>query len=280
MFRLKRKRPQGNLVLIGGNVDRSRKQIVLKRTVATAGAGRVVIIPAASTENPRRVGREYRNALLNLGADDCETLNIGPRSPADRTPNLEAVGRADLVFFTGGDQVKLVRALAGTKLLAGIRQRYVDGATIAGTSAGAHAAGDSMIYDGNRRGFCKGTVGYGEGFGFIEGVTIDTHFWRRRRIARLTQLLASGRSELGIGLAENTAIVIEPTGRFEVVGTGMVTILNGRNLRYTSYHEIAGNQPITTDGMSLSFLAPGTIFDLGELAVVSSGQVPATDGSR
>jgi len=198
------------------------------------------------------------------------------RSPreAEHPDHLAAVDHADLIFFTGGDQVRLVQRLGGSTLLERIRARFAAGATLAGTSAGAAAASDPMIFDGDGRGFRKGSVRHGPGFGFLPEITVDTHFVSRGRISRLAQFLSSGNCHRGIGLGEDTAVFIAPDGIAEVHGCGMVTILSAEHLDVSSYHESEVGGQLTMDGLRLGFLAPGTLFDLAAWRVVERSNHP------
>ena len=251
------------LILIGGSEDKRGEKIILRETVKISRANKVAIIPTASSI-PGRLSRDYINAFSKLGVGNVEVLDIRYRDEADKEKYLKIVEETDLIFFTGGDQERLVKILNGSKLLQQIKIRHQNGMTIAGTSAGAAAASNPMIFKGTQRGFSKGTVSHSEGFGFIENVTIDTHFVNRKRISRLTQFLSGGISNFGIGLAEDTAIIISPDNTFKVIGSGAVTILNSKKMRYTNFHEIKDNEQITSDGMNLSFLFSGTVFDLNK----------------
>lgn len=165
--------------------------------------------------------------------------------------------------------MQLLDVLDGTALVGRIRRRLHDGATVAGTSAGAAAAGEVTIYSGDGEGHLKGTVGHRKAFGFVPGVVVDTHFVERGRLARLAQYLASGGLSQGIGLAEDTAAVIYPDGRFEVVGKGVVTALSAEGLAWSGYREAGAREPITMDGLRLSYLGPGSWFDLSRWSILT-----------
>jgi len=263
---------RGVLVLIGGDEDKKNGKEILTRVVEVNGARRIVVIPTASNF-PDRLGKTYVDAFLSLGVPTVTVLNIRGRDEAARTGHLEAVAAADAVFFTGGDQIRLVETLEGTALMDLVRERHRLGMTVAGTSAGAAAAGEITIYEGNDEGYVKGTVLHARGFGFLKGITVDTHFLERRRISRLTQQIASGRAAFGIGIAEDTAVVISPDETLEVAGTGIVTVLNGNTIRYSNYDEIQKYGTITVDGIRMSYLAAGTHFDLKSWKVLQV-QVP------
>jgi len=252
---------KGFFVLIGGAEDKRRDMIVLKRTVDLNNAGNIVIIPTASSY-PSSLARKYYYAFKDLGINDINIFDIRNRHEADKHEYLEKINYADLIFFTGGNQVKLVDTIKHTELFRKIVKQNLKGATIAGTSAGAAAASDPLIYDGDDNGLVKGSVKYSEGFGFIKNITIDTHFDTRRRLLRLTQYLLSGRSHRGIGLGEDTAIIINPFHQFEVIGKGVVTIVNTKKVTYSNYNQLKDYEHVSANGINVGFLQSGTVFNM------------------
>jgi cyanophycinase len=252
---------QGTLVLIGGAEDKTEDMEILRTTWALNNASRVVVCPSAS-RLADEVGDDYRRAFSRLGAKSIDVIDPESPADADKPRNLEIISRADLIFFSGGDQTKLANLLLGTEFLARVRGRFVEGATIGGTSAGAAVAGNPMIYDGNRKGFNKGSVGNDEGFGLVNNLIIDTHFLKRRRIARLSQAIASGLCPMGIGLDEDTGIVLRGDGNFTVIGSSMVTVLGGKRMKRNNFDSVEEDELFTVTGLRLGFLAPGTVFNI------------------
>lgn len=240
---------------------------ILRRTLDLNGARTVSIIPSAS-RSPRGLARQYVRAFRSLGARRVFTLDIRSRSEADLNRHAERISESDLIFFTGGDQVRLVRLLGQSRMIEETRQRLRQGATVAGSSAGAAAASDQMLYDGQLHGLHKGRVRHSRGFGFIRGITIDTHFVQRNRIGRLAQFLVSSRNNRGIGLSENTAMIIGPGGIGEVVGYGTVIVLNSQGLRFSNYKESELDTPISLEGLQLGFLSAGIRFNTRRWSVV------------
>lgn len=262
---------KGFLVAIGGAEDRSRDGTILKQLTRLNRAEHVVIIPTA-TSYPEEAVRTYRNVFYELGVCAVDAVDIRYRDEAESSRYVEPVKKADLVFFTGGDQVRLVDVLDESRVLRAIRDQYAEGMTIAGTSAGAAAIGNPMIYNGDDEGFNKAAVEWSRGFGFLPDVIIDTHFIERERIPRVCQALASGRARKSIGLSEDTAILIAPDNTFEVVGRGVVAMFNSDNLSYTNYHERETRESFTVDGVNIGFLAPGTTFDMETWRVLKEGR--------
>src|SRR4051794_7376845 len=145
--------PQGKLVIIGGGEDREGEMEVLKEFVRLSGgpeSARIVVIPAASTE-PELQDERYRKAFTDLGVRDFRLLVIDSRRDADRPHATGVVGRATGVFFTGGDQKRLVSLLHETKLDRELHNRFVEGLVIAGTSAGASMMSEVMLDDGDSK---------------------------------------------------------------------------------------------------------------------------------
>ena len=202
-------RPQrsGTLVLVGGNEDKRGEMQVLRHAVEVAGATTVTVVPTAS-DYPWERADEYRRAFSALGVAEVLVADIRSRADAELAETAELARRPQLVFFTGGDQVRLVEILAGTHFLDEVRAAFIRGTTLAGTSAGAAAAGEVTIFHGDGAGHAKGTVRHSPGLSFIDGLVVDTHFDTRCRLARLAQFLCSGGGLKGFGLAEDTALVV------------------------------------------------------------------------
>jgi cyanophycinase len=259
------KEKKGHLILIGGSEDKVRNKDVLKEVWQTNKAKKVAIIPTASKYYPRELGEKYSSAFQDLGAEKIEVLDIRTREEADSEKNCKIIQEAECIFFTGGDQVRLVEIFSETRLLHLIKQQFEAGATISGTSAGAAAAGNMMIFDGDEMGFMKGSVNHSEGFGFLDDVTVDTHFLARGRISRLAQFLLRGYSHLGIGIAEDTGLIIYPDEKIKAIGSGMVTFINSSNITFTDYPETKIDEPFSSLGFQLSFFASGMEYDLRKL---------------
>lgn len=258
----------GPLVLIGGAEDKRGDMTVLRRVVAEAGAGTVLVVPTASDE-PRLRAEEYRRAFAALGVAEVLVAEVRTRADAQRPEVVESVERAEAVFFTGGDQVRLVQTLERTRFLNRVRAAHQRGATLAGTSAGAAAAGEVTIYHGDGAGLLKGAVRHASGFGFVQDLVVDTHFDARGRLARLAQFLCTGGGLRGVGLDEDTALVVAADGSAEVVGAGTVTVLDASEVDFTNLDEVGEREPLTLTGLSLGLLAAGTRFDLERWRVAS-----------
>jgi cyanophycinase len=265
---------KGYLFLIGGAEDRKKDKHVLKHLVEQTRPTHILIIPTASAY-PQDVFRSYADAFRDLEVDNVDYLDIRYRDEADREDYLAAVEQTDLIFFGGGDQVKLVDVLHHTHLFNRIRARFESGNLhIAGTSAGAAAAGNPILYNGDRRGYKKGSIKFAEGFGLIDGIAIDTHFSARRRFARLCQLLISGHCRKGIGLDEDTGIMVYPNMHFKVIGSGMVTIINSAHATGSNYHAVAKADMLRFNNMHVGCLPAGTLFSLKKWSILNRVRQP------
>ncbi len=261
---------KGTLVLIGGAEDRKYEKKILNHIIRINHPGKVAVFPTASSY-PGEVYETYRRAFRDIGVEEVFYVDIRHPDEADRPRYLKMVKESDLIFFTGGDQERLVDVLGGSRMLKRIRHRYNRGATIAGTSAGAAAIGDPMITSGNDTdGFKKGAIHISSGFGFLKRLVVDTHFLARGRIPRLAQMLSSGKARQAIGLDEDAAVAVHPDRTFEVVGSGMVTVMSGYTLHYTSYHQAATDELVGMDRIHISFLTPGMKYSLRKKRVIGT----------
>lgn len=259
---------KGLLILIGGAEDRKEDMYVLRRMVEVTKARSIAIVPSASCY-PTGVSEDYYYAFRALKVENIQIFDIRDQKDAEKETYLKDIENIELVFFSGGDQVKLFHVFRDSKLLEKIRYlHFHKGLHIAGTSAGAAIASDPMIYDGNVHGLKKGSVHMSQGFGLIKNVTIDTHFINRGRLGRLTQFLCTGITSYGIGIGENTAIVIYQDDTFEVFGTGMVTVVDTKNLKYSNYKDIREGDAIVIHGINVGFLQDGTRFDMKTWSVI------------
>jgi len=263
---------KGYLFLVGGAEDRKGDKRTLNYIVERTNSATIAIIPTASAY-PQEVDRCYTNTFFDLGVSVVHCLDIRHQGEADRPEHLDAVEAADLIYFGGGDQAKLVNTLKPTQLYQRIKSRFETGGLhIAGTSAGASAIGDPIFYNGDRRGLVKGSIKISQGFGLIDGVAIDTHFSNRKRLKRLCQFLISGKCHKGIGLDEDTGIMVYPNLHFKVIGTGMVTVVNSANVSGSNYKEVKPGDNLRFNDMRIGFLPPGAIFSLSKWTILNRSE--------
>jgi cyanophycinase len=265
---------KGYLFLIGGAEDRNGDRHVLKYLVDQTNPASITIIPTASAF-PKDAHRCYADVFSQLGVKRVHCLDIRYRNEADRCECLEAVEDTDLIYFSGGDQAKLVKTLKDTRLFAQIKARFENGGLhIAGTSAGASSIGDPIFYNGERRGLKKGSIKISQGFGFIKDIAIDTHFSARKRLARLCQFLLSGKCKRGIGLDEDTGIIVFPNLHFEVIGSGMVVVVSSAHVTGSNYSEIQKGESLRFNNMCIGYLPPGTRFSMKKWSILTHCESP------
>ncbi|TAL28368.1 MAG: cyanophycinase [Alphaproteobacteria bacterium] len=251
------------LIAIGGNEEKTGDMDVLKRVLAEAkGAASRVHVITTATGYPEEVGQTYREVFNALGVD-CEVTHVATRAEAAYPGLLNKIGTADVVFFTGGDQLKLATILGGTPFLDAVRERHEGGAVVAGTSAGAAIMSQLMIYGGDpEKAMQKGEVSLTAGFGLAPDVVFDTHFMNRGRLARLFNVIATAPDKTGIGLDENTGVILRADGELEVIGSGAVTLVDGRSLTRCNVAQIERGEKIEADGFRITTLKAGDLYKL------------------
>jgi cyanophycinase len=246
-------------VIIGGHEDRTGERRILRRFLSVSGGrtARLVVIGTASSQG-EAAGEAYRDLFLGLGADDCTVLALQDRRQARSARMLRALGSATGIFFTGGDQLRITSTLGGTPAEAALRRARRRGCAIGGTSAGASAMSGTMIVGGRGEDPPRfSAVRMSPGLGLLPGAVIDQHFAQRGRINRLLAALAQNPGLLGVGLDEDTAIVVEPGGDFFVEGSQSVTVLDGRTARTSGASDAAPDAPMGLTGVTLHVLVRG-----------------------
>lgn len=253
----------GRLIAIGGNEDKVNDLLVLKRVVQEVGkkSYKVAVITTAS-EEPDLRGKEYHRVFSTLGASLIITLDITSRRQANDSALAQSIEEMDLVFLAGGDQLRLTSILGGSKVLTAIQNRLEAGALIAGTSAGAAAFSDTMIYEGkSEEGLIKGKVLTTAGFGFVERIIFDTHFVTRGRIGRLVQIVTTNPTCIGVGIGEDSGVILKGDGTVETIGTGQVIIVDGSDIGHTNIIDIEPGEPIAVENIRIHSLVNGYGYD-------------------
>jgi cyanophycinase len=254
---------RGPLVVIGGAEDREEACEVLGEFVRLAGGerARLAIISVAS-DVPKELDGLYDRAFRRLGAGEAHALDIRTRADANGEEALLSIGWATGVFFTGGNQLRITRLLGGTRLDTALHRRHEEGLVIAGTSAGAAMMSSVMIVGSSPTMTLRaGLVELGSGLGFLPGVLIDQHFEQRGRLRRLLAAIAQHPHELGLGVDEDTAIVVQEH-TFEVRGSGSVTVIDAGGLTHTNLGEVERHELLAVCGVRIHVLPAGYKFDL------------------
>lgn len=274
---------KGKLIIIGGAVDKGSftetdfdtnvannlnffETGILKRILSEAKHGkesRFEVITTAS-KIPREIGPEYQRALQYLGATNVDVMHLDKREMAMSGEMIDRLKAADVVMFTGGDQLRLSSILGGTAFHDLLLEKYHNEDFIyAGTSAGAAAASQSMIYQGSSsEALLKGEVKITSGLGLIDGVVIDTHFVQRGRIGRLFQAVVGNPKILGVGLGEDTGLLIRNNTEMEAIGSGLVILVDGREIKDTNLTQVELGQPISINHLVTHVMSKYDTYDL------------------
>jgi cyanophycinase len=254
----------GHLLVIGGAEDKYNERRILKKFLSLAGEEKaeVLIVPVAS-DFPEFAADVYTQAFRNLGVTNPRVLRATSRQDAFEANADELLDGVTGVFITGGDQMRLVSILGGTKFAAKLRGmvRETD-MVLAGTSAGAAGMSTSMIVRGESTSHPhKSAVRLSPGLGFLKNIIIDQHFTERGRISRLITAVSYNPYNLGIGIDENTAIILNNNGIMEVFGAGSVTIVDGSQITYNEIAEVAEQESFSVCGVQLHILRDGLVYD-------------------
>ncbi len=267
---------KGKLLAIGGAEDKGtdletghiqRNNLnffelgILRRIVEEIGGHdkRIEVITTASMI-PVEVGENYKNAFGKIGCKDIGLMHIRNRTDALNPDYIQRLKECDSIMFSGGNQLRLTSTFGGTQFLHIILERYNDEEKflVAGTSAGAMAMSNTMIYEGNAVvAHLKGEVKITTGLGFMDDVIFDSHFEKRGRFGRLAQAVASNPSCIGIGLGEDTGVLISNGNKMEAIGSGLVVILDGHDIRHSNIADIPDGCPISIENMKVHFLEKG-----------------------
>lgn len=266
----------GTLIPIGGNEDkglddqdsRGRDFVddgILSHVLKESGGSdaSILVVPTASSI-PEEVGQNYLNAFAKLGAENTKVVDIRSRSSAESQQIMEEFEAADGVMFSGGDQTVITQVMAGTKLHELLVRRYQqdEGFVIAGTSAGAMAMSSEMIAGGSStESFVKGAVNMQNGLGFLPQLIIDSHFIRRGRFGRLAEAVARFPELIGVGLAEDTGMIIKED-QMEVIGSGMIIVFDPRDLQHNNQKVLSPGTPMSLANLKVHVLANGDRFNI------------------
>src|SRR6185312_5033783 len=275
--------PKGKLFAIGGAEDKGadlekggmvRNNLnffelgILRRIIEEAGGPsiRMEVVTTASMI-PNEVGENYLNAFGKIGCTNIGLLPIRNRADATKNEYIERIKNCDAVMFSGGNQLRLTAIFGGTEFLEIALYRYMEDKKflVAGTSAGAMAMSKTMIYEGNATtAHLKSEVKITTGLGFLGDVIFDSHFEKRGRFARLAQAVATNHSAIGIGLGEDTGMFIRDGNIMEAIGSGLVMIIDGHDIRHNNIADIPDGNPISIENLKVHFCEKGNGYLLKE----------------
>lgn len=252
------------LIIIGGGEDKKTDKDILKEVVSLSGGrdARIAVITTA-TNFPLEVGEEYKRLFYDLGVEKVDTINIIDRKEANRKQITRGLEDITCIFFVGGDQLRISSILGGTDFHRSIIKLMEKGVIIAGTSAGASMMSEIMVVEGEEEEAPKKcTINMASGMGFLKGTIIDQHFNQRGRIGRLLGAVAQNPYVLGIGIDEDTAIVVDNIDQLRVIGSGVITIVDGREIDFTNISEQYPDEPLALTNVKVHILPQGYGFHL------------------
>jgi cyanophycinase len=275
--------PKGKIVAIGGNEDKGtaagpvntttrKKKLkffdygILKRIHDELhGLGSRIEVVTTASHIPEEMGKIYTKAFLLLGCDKVGVLDITSAQDANNPQILERLNAAHGIMFTGGDQSRISDVFLGTEALQLFKRRYQqeDKFLISGTSAGAMALSQIMIKGSwEQNVLVKGMVNQGRGLGLLNEIIIDTHFVNRRRIPRLIEAIARNPNHLGIGLGEDTGILVKENHWIETIGSGLVIIIDGRHLEENNYRNAKEGEALCLEHLVMHVLPKGRRYNI------------------
>jgi len=271
--------PKGYLIAIGGAEDKGSeaekerqnsldffKEGILQQIVDLAGKKSTPKIEVVTTASsiPDEVAQIYKKAFKKLGLVDIGHLKITNREEANSKKTLERLEKCNCILFSGGDQLRLCSIVGGTEFLDVLRERFEkEHFVIAGTSAGAACMGNTMIAGGEEsKAYLKGRVELSIGLSFLRDVIIDTHFDARGRFGRLAQAIAAQPGAIGIGLDEDTGIVIEKGRMLRAIGSSSVVIVDGSSISHNNIADIKSGMPISISSLEVSIMTNSDVYDI------------------
>jgi len=254
----------GNLIIIGGAEDKEGKKEILTRVCNSIDKNKdILLIATIATEYPKEAAIKYKEVFGELKVKNIKVLDISERRDAFDEANVNLIKEASLIFFTGGDQLRITSLIGGTSIYDALKNACNSGVFIVGTSAGASVMSDTMIVQGNDDDSPrKCTLKMSPGLGLIKDVIIDQHFAQRGRIGRLLTGIAQNPEILGIGIDENTGIIVNQSGIIEVIGEGAVYFIDGSSITYTNVSELYSDEILSMHNVKLHILTDKNKFDL------------------
>ena len=254
----------GKLIIIGGAEDKKGDKEILKRVCGFINKENdVILVATIATEYPRESLENYREVFTKLGVKKIKGLDISNRIQAFEEINLKSIEEASLIFFTGGDQLRITSMVGGTPIYGALKKAGERGCIIVGTSAGASVMSDTMIVQGDDEDSPrKCTLKMAPGLGFVENIMIDQHFDQRGRIGRLLTGIAQNPEVLGIGIDEDTAIIVSDNGIAEVIGSGAVYFVDGSGITHSNVSEQYSDEVLSMYNVKLHVLKEGNKFNI------------------
>lgn len=264
---------RGHLIIIGGAEDKTGEKVILGKASQMMQSGERLTILTTATEDPTAAGEKYKKAFEETGIKNIAVLNIDTRDDANSEDMCDVIKKSKCVFMTGGDQLRITSILGGTRAAVELKNLYHGGGLIMGTSAGASVMSSTMIVKGeDNEPAKKCTLKMAPGLDLINGTIIDQHFDQRGRFGRLLCGVAENPSVLGIGIDEDTAVLVFPDMHFEIIGTNTVTIIDGSTIKSSNVSEQKQNEMLAIVGVTVHTLPAGYGFDMKSRKVLRLNQ--------
>lgn len=268
-------------MIIGGAEDKVGECRILREFLRMGGGSHArVLVMTVATELPIEVGMDYVDVFKRLDAQDVRTFDVSCREAANRDSAIEFARDATCIFFTGGDQLRITKLLGGTRIDAILHDALRRGVPLAGTSAGASMMSSTMIVDGeaetNPR-VCM--VNMAPGMEFLEGAVVDQHFAQRGRVGRLVSAVAQYPHHLGLGIDEDTAVIVEDKA-FRVLGRGAVSVVDAGTLMYSNLHTVSTDESLALCGIQMHILPDGYGFDLKKRTPITDWETWQADNKE
>jgi cyanophycinase len=251
----------GTLIIVGGGEDKEGERVILREVADRVNGGKLVLATVASHQ-PKGYFEAYRQAFADLGVDNLVELYVNERSETLEGPLLEKMSDAAGVFFSGGDQLRISSQIGDTPIEQRVREIFAAGGVIAGTSAGASVMSDTMLVKGSSGESARiGDLHIAPGLGLIQNVIIDQHFAERGRFGRLLGAVAQNARIIGIGIDEDTAIIVQGD-EFRVCGSGAVYIVDAGGVTHSNVADAQVASALSIFDVRLHVLSSGDHFDL------------------
>ncbi|MGZ8426088.1 MAG: cyanophycinase [Candidatus Binatia bacterium] len=253
----------GQLIVIGGHEDKTGEKVILRQVAAKAKSGTLAVATVASRVADE-LWLEYQALFRRLGVKNIVHLAVASREEALVPEAIGPLKNVTTVFFTGGDQLKITSKLGGTPIHDRIQEIFDHGGTIAGTSAGASVLSENMLVSGPSDQSSKigEDLSMAPGFGFAKETIFDQHFAERGRIGRLLGAVARNPRLLGVGIDEDTAILMHGDDPFRVFGSGGVYVLDGHAVNFTNISDEDSGRTLSVFGIKVHVLSDGDRFDV------------------
>jgi cyanophycinase len=255
---------KGTLVIIGGHEDRTREKLILRAVADRLGPDGKIVVCTVASSDPDALWQEYENAFRALGVRHVFRLDIERREEATTPRVMKILEGATGVFFTGGDQLKITSQIGDTPFYSRVQEIYESGGVVAGTSAGASAMSETMLVssDDDDSYRIKSALLMAPGLALARDLLIDQHFSQRGRMARLIGAVSQNPRVLGLGIDEDTAIVLRAERDFEVLGAGAAYIVDGSKTTYSNIGDEESDRTLSAFNITVHMLSQGDRFDL------------------